>query len=81
MEHRPHLAVITGDLISDRGDPLDACIRQLARVKADAGVFGCMGNHERYARAEDYCDASRGARGHTLPAQAGARLCASAMPR
>ena len=50
----PHLAVVTGDLISGPTDPLDACIRQLARLKADAGIFGCMGNHERYARAEDY---------------------------
>lgn len=54
IETRPHLAVITGDLISSRGDPLDACIRQLARVRADAGVFGCMGNHERYSHSEDY---------------------------
>ena len=54
LELKPHVAVVTGDLISSRGDPLDACIRQLARVKADAGVFGCMGNHERYARIEDY---------------------------
>ena len=51
-----HLAMITGDLISSPGDPLDACIRQLARVKADAGVFGCMGNHERYARVENYTE-------------------------
>jgi predicted MPP superfamily phosphohydrolase len=50
----PHLAVVTGDLISSRGDPLDVCIRQLARLKAEAGVFGCMGNHERYAKAESY---------------------------
>ena len=56
METKPHLAVITGDLISTRGDPLDACIRQLARIKAEAGVFGCMGNHEHYARAEDYTE-------------------------
>jgi predicted MPP superfamily phosphohydrolase len=56
MEHRAHLAVITGDLISMPGDPLDACIRQLARMKTDAGIFGCMGNHERYAQAEDYCE-------------------------
>ena len=55
LEHRPHLAVVTGDLITMRGDPLDACIHQLARVKADAGVYGCLGNHERYALAEDYC--------------------------
>jgi hypothetical protein len=50
----PHLAAITGDLISDRDDPIDACIRQLARLKADAGVVGCMGNHEHYAKLEDY---------------------------
>jgi uncharacterized protein len=54
----PHLAVITGDLISSWGDPLDSCIRQLARVKADAGVFGCMGNHERYADASDHAERS-----------------------
>jgi predicted MPP superfamily phosphohydrolase len=53
---RPHLAVITGDLISGHSDPLDACIRQLARVKADAGVFACMGNHERYANVEEYTE-------------------------
>ena len=56
VELRPHLAVVTGDLISLRGDRLDDCIRQLARVKADAGVFGCMGNHERYADAEKYAE-------------------------
>ena len=53
-ELRPQLAVMTGDLISGHSDPLDACIRQLARVKADAGMFGCMGNHERYAKVESY---------------------------
>jgi predicted MPP superfamily phosphohydrolase len=52
-ELRPHVTLITGDLISTHEDPLDACIRQLARLKADAGVFGCMGNHERYAAAEE----------------------------
>jgi hypothetical protein len=61
LELRPHLVVVTGDLISSRGDPLDACIRQLARVKSDAGTFACMGNHERYARAERYA-AEAGAR-------------------
>lgn len=55
-ELRPNLAVVTGDLISGPNDPLDACIRQLGRVKADAGVFGCMGNHERYAKSEDYTE-------------------------
>jgi predicted MPP superfamily phosphohydrolase len=52
VELRPDLAVVTGDLISVYGDPLEACMRQLARIKADAGVFGCLGNHERYADVE-----------------------------
>ena len=51
-ELRPHIAFATGDFISTAGDPLQACIHQLARVKAEAGTFGCLGNHEYYARAE-----------------------------
>lgn len=54
IELRPHLAVVTGDLITSQADPVDACIRQLARLKTDAGVFGCMGNHERYAGVESH---------------------------
>lgn len=55
-ELRPHVAAITGDLITERGDPLDAAIRQLARLRADAGLYGCMGNHEAFARALDYTE-------------------------
>jgi hypothetical protein len=51
---RPHLAVITGDLISMSGDPLDACLRQIARLRPDAGILGCMGNHEIYAGVQEY---------------------------
>ncbi len=58
IETRPHIALVTGDLISSPGDPLDACIRQLARLKTDAGTFGCMGNHERYAGVEEYTAAA-----------------------
>ncbi len=60
VETKPHLAVITGDLISSRSDPVDVCIGQLARVKADAGVFGCMGNHERYSGLESYVERAAG---------------------
>ena len=55
-ELRPHLAFVTGDLITSVGDPLDACLRQVARLRADAGVLGCMGNHEAYAGVEDYLE-------------------------
>ncbi len=53
-ETRAHLAIMTGDLVTRAGDPVDVCLRHLARVKADAGMIGCLGNHEIYAEAEDY---------------------------
>jgi predicted MPP superfamily phosphohydrolase len=62
-ETRAHIALMTGDLISRYGDPLDACIRQIARLRADAGVFGCMGNHEVYAGVEDYTATESARRG------------------
>jgi len=60
-ETRAHLALVTGDLISRRGDPLNACLGQLARLRAEAGVLGCLGNHEIYTGTSDYV-ASHGAR-------------------
>jgi predicted MPP superfamily phosphohydrolase len=60
-ETRAHLALVTGDLISRRGDPLDACLGQLARLRAESGVLGCLGNHEVYTGTEDYVS-SAGAR-------------------
>jgi hypothetical protein len=53
-ERKPNLIVVTGDVITQPGDPLDAAIRELGRLRADAGVLGCMGNHERYCRCESY---------------------------
>ena len=63
-ETRAHLALVTGDLISTALDPLDACLRQLGRLRADAGIFGCMGNHEIYANAEDYVEHHGALLGH-----------------
>lgn len=50
------LAVITGDFISGRGDPLEECVAELALLKAPLGVWGCNGNHEIYAGAEDLAE-------------------------
>jgi uncharacterized protein len=47
------LAVLTGDLINDGNDPLEECIRELSRLRAPLGVWGCNGNHEIYAEVED----------------------------
>lgn len=47
------LAVVTGDFVTGRNDPLSECIAELARLRAPLGVWGCNGNHEIYAEAED----------------------------
>jgi uncharacterized protein len=52
-ELRPDLAVITGDFISGHNDPLEDCIAELSRLSAPLGIWGCNGNHEIYAGAED----------------------------
>jgi predicted MPP superfamily phosphohydrolase len=53
-ELHPDLAVFTGDLISERGDPLNNAIRELVRLRGDSGVLGCMGNHEMYVGCQKY---------------------------
>jgi predicted MPP superfamily phosphohydrolase len=62
-ELKPRLTLVTGDLISEHGDPLDATIAEIARLRADLGVIGCLGNHEVYAQCEDYTDAQARRRG------------------
>ena len=51
-ELRPHVGVVTGDLITTDEDPLLECIDALAAFRADAGVYGCLGNHETFAECE-----------------------------
>ena len=53
-ELKPNLTLMTGDLITQMGDPLDGTIAEIGRLRADAGVLGCLGNHEIYARCEAY---------------------------
>jgi len=51
------LAVVTGDFLTGAGDPLEACIGELSRLRAPLGVWGCNGNHEIYAGAESVASA------------------------
>ena len=60
------LAVVTGDFITGLGDPLEDCIEEIRRLSSPLGVYGCNGNHEIYANAED--------RAQWLFAQAGMKL-------
>ncbi len=47
------LAVVTGDLITSVGDPIADCVDEIRHLHAPLGIWGCNGNHEIYARAED----------------------------
>ncbi len=62
-EAKAHVAFITGDLITGMRDPVDECLDELKRIRADAGVFGCMGNHERYIKGEAYVEEHAAQRG------------------
>jgi predicted MPP superfamily phosphohydrolase len=63
---QPDLAILTGDLISTEHDPLEDCIAELSRLRAPLGVWGCHGNHERWAGVE--------ARGQALFARYGMQM-------
>jgi uncharacterized protein len=63
---KPDLAVLTGDLITSERDPLEDCIMELSRLQAPLGVWGCLGNHERWSEVE--------ARAQALFARHGMRL-------
>jgi predicted MPP superfamily phosphohydrolase len=47
------LAVVTGDFITGSADPIADCIEEVSRLHAPLGVWGCNGNHEIYAKAEN----------------------------
>jgi predicted MPP superfamily phosphohydrolase len=70
----PHLAVITGDFVSGRGDPLADCISELSRLRAAVGIFGCNGNHEIYAGAENAAEALFASHGMKLLRRSAAQL-------
>ena len=53
---RADLAVVTGDLITGIHDPIVDCVDELQHLYAPLGVYGCNGNHEIYARAEDIAE-------------------------
>lgn len=52
-ELKPDLAVVTGDFVTGPNDPLESCISELARLQAPLGIWGCNGNHEIYAKAQE----------------------------
>ncbi len=51
-----HMAVVTGDLITGVHDSVADCVEEVCHLRAPLGVYGCNGNHEVYARAEDLAE-------------------------
>jgi predicted MPP superfamily phosphohydrolase len=52
-ETRADIALVTGDLITMRREALESCFEELRRLRADAGVWGCLGNHEIVGECEE----------------------------
>jgi predicted MPP superfamily phosphohydrolase len=62
---KPDLAALTGDFVTWDPSTQSAVVDVLAEVKAPFGVYGCLGNHEMWAKVEDsitHLFASRGIR-------------------
>ncbi len=52
-ELKPDLIVLTGDFITWDAATQPAVVNALAGLRAPFGVFGCLGNHDAWADAED----------------------------
>jgi hypothetical protein len=50
---KPDLIVLTGDYLTFDPSPERAVVSALSGLRAPYGVFGCLGNHDVWARAED----------------------------
>jgi predicted MPP superfamily phosphohydrolase len=50
---KPELVALTGDFVTWDPSTQSAVVEALAGVKAPFGVYGCLGNHEMWAKVED----------------------------
>ncbi len=48
----PLLTVVTGDFVDSNDDEIRAVYDTIPTLKADYGVWGCLGNHDHFATAE-----------------------------
>ncbi len=50
---KPDMIVLTGDFLTFDPSPEEAVVAALSGLRAPYGVFGCLGNHDSWARSED----------------------------
>ncbi|MBZ5515937.1 MAG: metallophosphoesterase [Acidobacteriia bacterium] len=60
---RPDLVVLTGDFITWDSGTQEDVVEALAGLQSPFGVFGCLGNHERWADVEGSITEMFGSRG------------------
>lgn len=53
------LIVMTGDFVDTADSQIEPLYKALAGLKADFGIFGCLGNHDHFATAEKVSAAIR----------------------
>lgn len=71
---KPDLVALTGDFITWDASTEGAVVEALGALQAPFGVFGCLGNHERWADAEDSLTRLFAVRGVKILRHAHARL-------
>ena len=50
---KPDLIALTGDFVTWDGETQGAAVAALSGLRAPFGVYGCLGNHDAWARVED----------------------------
>ena len=50
---KPDLVFLTGDYVTSQPKLAKPCVEVLSRLKPEFGMYGCLGNHEIYARTEE----------------------------
>jgi predicted MPP superfamily phosphohydrolase len=65
-ELKPDLVALTGDFVSNSRDQVEPFLRAISHLKPRLGVFGCLGNHDMYTRAEQQLTSGFNALGFKL---------------
>jgi len=50
---KPDLIALTGDFVATDSEQVVPFMRAMSPLKAKYGVFGCLGNHDQFTRAEE----------------------------
>ncbi|MDI6401157.1 metallophosphoesterase [Balneolaceae bacterium ANBcel3] len=55
-QQHPDLVIITGDFVDNSVSEIPALHRALGDLKAEYGIYGCLGNHDHYASSRAVAD-------------------------